>query len=37
MSVRSRDVFLCAVLLFAPLAVADTPKAGIDPRVDTLE
>jgi hypothetical protein len=36
MSVRSRDVFLCTALLFAPLAVADTPKPGIDPRVDTL-
>ncbi len=36
MSVRSRDVFLYAALLFAPLAVADTPKPGIEPRVDTL-
>ena len=41
MSVRSRDVVLCAALLFAPLfsapvAVADSPKAGIEPRVDTL-
>ncbi len=36
MSVRSRDLFLCAALLFAPLAVADSPKPGIDPRMDTL-
>jgi hypothetical protein len=36
MSVRSRDLFLGAALLFAPLAVADSPKPGVEPRVDTL-
>ena len=36
MSVRSRDLFLYAALLFAPLAVADSAKPGIDPRVDSL-
>ena len=36
MSVRSRDLFLCAALSFASLAVADPPKPGVEPRVDTL-
>jgi hypothetical protein len=36
MSVRLRDLFLWAALLFAPLAVADSPKPGVEPRVDTL-
>jgi len=41
MSVGSRDLVLCAALLFAPLfpasmAAADSPKAGIEPRVETL-
>lgn len=36
MSVRSRVLFLCAALLAAPLAVADTSKPGIEPRVDKL-
>ena len=41
MSVGSRDLVLCAALLLAPffpasMAVADSPKAGIEPRVDTL-
>ena len=41
MSVGSRDLVLCAALLIAPLfpasmAAADSPKAGIEPRVDTL-
>lgn len=36
MSVRSRDLFLCAALIFAPLAVAESGKPGVDQRVDTL-
>ena len=36
MCVRLRDFFLCAALLFAPLAVAGSPDPRIDPRVDTL-
>ncbi len=36
MSLRSRDFCLCAVLIFAPLAVAESAKPGVDPRVDTL-
>jgi hypothetical protein len=41
MSVGSRDVVLCAALLFAslfsaPIVLAESPKAGIEPRVDTL-
>ena len=41
MSVGSRYLFMCAALLFAsqsfaPLAVADSPKPGIEPRADGL-
>ena len=36
MSVRSRELFLLAALLFAPLAAAESAKPGVDPRVDTL-
>lgn len=41
MSVRSRELLMCAALLcapmfFAPAAVAVTPKPGVDPRVDKL-
>ena len=36
MSVRSRIWFLSAAMMFAPLAVADSLKPGIDPRVDSL-
>ena len=36
MSLRSRHFFLCVALVFAPLAVAESAKPGVDPRVDTL-
>lgn len=36
MSLRTRHLFLCAALVFAPLAVAESAKPGVDPRVDTL-
>ena len=41
MSVRSRDFVVCAALLLAsflcaPMAGADSPRPGIEPRVDTL-
>jgi len=36
MSVRSRSLFLCAALVFAPMAAADSTKPGIHPRADAM-
>lgn len=36
MSLRSRHFYLCAALVFAPLAGAQSEKPGVDLRVDTL-
>ena len=36
MSVGTRVMLLCAAVLWAPLVVAESPKPGVEPRVDQL-